>query len=219
MKNILCYGDSNTWGFVPGTLNFKTSYVERYPRDIRWTGLLQQYLGNNYYIIEEGLNGRTTDVDTAGFPGRNGKTYLVPCLYSHAPLDLVILFLGTNDLKAEFNRSAMDIAMGLGALVNIIKESIYGFDMQSPPKVLIIGGPLIVHENFLGANGEKIFAGAVEKGKQLPKVYQQLAEQQQCYYYDVSSYVEFSKIDGVHMDERAHKKFAELIVNQVRNIL
>lgn len=63
MKTILCYGDSNTWGYVPGSLDFKTVYVERYPRTIRWPGLLQQYLGSEYYVVEEGLNGRTTDTE------------------------------------------------------------------------------------------------------------------------------------------------------------
>src|SRR5476651_2205463 len=94
---VLCYGDSNTWGQKPDKSG-------RYPADIRWTGRLQQLLGNGYYIIEEGLGSRTTDLDYDKKSGRNGKIYLIPCLESHNPIDVVVLMLGTNDLKIEFDR-------------------------------------------------------------------------------------------------------------------
>ena len=97
LKNILCYGDSNTWGYIPGSLDFRTMQVKRYEQTVRWTGRLQSLVEGNANIIEEGLNGRTTNIDYKDIPGRNGKTYLLPCLYSHAPLDLVILWLGFND--------------------------------------------------------------------------------------------------------------------------
>ncbi len=135
MKNILCYGDSNTWGFVPGSLNFETYYVERYPYHKRWTGILQKRLGDNYRIIEEGLNGRTTNVDYANEQGRNGKTFLPIALYSHAPLDLAILMLGMNDLKKEFNRSAAEIASATSELIEIIQKSTFGKNMQSAPEI------------------------------------------------------------------------------------
>ena len=98
-RNILCYGDSNTWGFVPIIFDYETNYMARYSFDKRWTGILQKELGNNYRIIEEGLNGRTTNIDYPDVKGRSGTSYLNPCLYSHAPLDLVIIQLGVNDLK------------------------------------------------------------------------------------------------------------------------
>ena len=95
MKNILCFGDSNTWGYVPGTGN-------RYPKQIRWTGLLQNLLGDSFFIIEEGLNGRTTVLDDPTRIAKNGMTYLRPCLDSQAPIDLVVMMLGTNDCKHRF---------------------------------------------------------------------------------------------------------------------
>ena len=97
MWEILCYGDSNTWGYNPST-------KERYDRYERWTGILQFTLGDEYHVIEEGLNGRTTVWDEP-IEGeyKNGKTYLVSCLESHKPLDLVIIMLGTNDLKKRFS--------------------------------------------------------------------------------------------------------------------
>ncbi len=110
MKKILCYGDSNTWGHIPVTGG-------RYGDDVRWTGVLQAALGEGYRVIEEGLNGRTTVHDDP-IEGvyKNGKHYLIPCLESHRPLDLVIMMLGTNDLKMRFSLPPSDIARGVEAL-------------------------------------------------------------------------------------------------------
>ena len=95
MKSILCYGDSNTYGLMPDS-------PDRYPRDVRWTGILQKKLGEDYYVIEEGLSGRTTLWDDPIEEHKNGKKYLLPCLDSQKPVDLVILMLGTNDLINSF---------------------------------------------------------------------------------------------------------------------
>ena len=97
---ILCFGDSNTWGYVPLT-------VDRYPESVRWTGVMAQALGAGFRIIEEGQNGRTTvwDDPLEG-DNKNGLRYLPACLESHHPLDLVIIMLGTNDLKARWNLCA-----------------------------------------------------------------------------------------------------------------
>ena len=105
MKTVLCFGDSNTWGYSPvdGT---------RYPLDIRWTGVLQKSLGVDYRIIEEGLNGRTTFINEDERPLRSGSDVLQIILESHRPLDFVIIMLGTNDLKVEFNLSVEEIAQG-----------------------------------------------------------------------------------------------------------
>ena len=88
---VLCYGDSNTWGRDPHGKGI------RYPVNVRWTGLLQSKLGHDYDIIEEGLGGRTTVIDDPKREGRNGKTYLRPCLETHSPIDVITLMLGTND--------------------------------------------------------------------------------------------------------------------------
>jgi lysophospholipase L1-like esterase len=105
---VLCFGDSNTHG-CPGD---DIDYV-RLPADRRWTGLLQDLLGDGYEVIEEGLNGRTTDVDYEDRPGHNGRPYFVPCLLSHQPLDVVVVMLGSNDLKACFARTPNEIAEAL----------------------------------------------------------------------------------------------------------
>lgn len=101
MKTILCYGDSNTWGFEPVTRN-------RYGRTERWTGILRQELGLDYDVIEEGLNGRTTVWDDPIEGHKNGKEQIIPILKSHQPLDLVTIMLGTNDLKRRFGLGALE---------------------------------------------------------------------------------------------------------------
>ena len=126
MKTVMCYGDSNTWGYNPAT-------QQRYPRDERWTGVLQELLGADYRVIEEGLNGRTTVWDDPIEGYKNGREYLIPCLESQKPLDLVIIMLGTNDLKLRFSLPAYDIAEGAGVLVEIAQKSQAGPDEGAAP--------------------------------------------------------------------------------------
>lgn len=216
--NILCYGDSNTWGYVPQSDH--TLPKARYPRNIRWPGVLQNLLGGKFHIIEEGLNSRTTNLDYALPPDRNGKTYLAPCLYSQAPLDLVILALGGNDTKTYFNRSAKEIKNGLAELVDIIQSSPYGHDMQQAPQVLIITGaiPFAFIEEVVDEQGIKFMQGAVKKSQELIEEYEQLAKEKNCYFLDLSKDILPSKIDGVHYDESAHKRCAEMLSIKIKEL-
>jgi len=93
VKTLVCFGDSNTWGYVPG------SDGERFPREVRWPVRLAAALGPEWEVIAEGLNGRTATFERPDSEGRNGLPYLLPCLQSHAPVDLVVIFLGTNDVN------------------------------------------------------------------------------------------------------------------------
>lgn len=216
MKTILCYGDSNTWGYVPGSFNDKNYYMERYSHRQRWPSILQEILGNNYSVVEEGLNGRTTNVDYKNFPGRNGKTFLPVCLYSHAPLHLVILMLGINDLKAEFKRTSEEVTQGLSELIDIIQASIFGPDMQSPPKVLLIGYPIPLREDGYEDN---IFAGAILRAKQFDQDFKKLAAKTNCFYFNVAPYITLSEIDGIHFDEKSHYTFAHIISGKIKEYL
>ena len=125
MKRILCYGDSNTWGYDPVAR-------DRFDAATRWTRVLAASLGADYEIIEEGLCGRTTIWDDPVTEYRNGRTYLIPCLDTHCPLDLVVLMLGTNDLKSRFSLSAYDIAAGAGVLVDLVQRSEAGRNGRPP---------------------------------------------------------------------------------------
>lgn len=141
MRHILCYGDSNTWGYTPGT-------GERHAPDVRWTGVLRRLLGEGWEVLEEGMNGRTTVFDNPMSPGRNGSVYLLTCLETHKPLDLVILMLGTNDLRFT---DAWGAAEGAAALVkkvrlyNHMEESTHIF--PGKPRILLIA-PILAHADL-----------------------------------------------------------------------
>ena len=152
----MCFGDSNTWGYSPTT-------GQRYPANVRWTGVLQAELGSDYHVIEEGLNGRTTVWEDPIEGDKVGKRHLPVLLQSHAPLDLVVVMLGTNDLKMRFSAHASDIAAGAGLLVDIIMASGAGKDGASPAQCsswlrrLLPGFPRI----------EGMFAGGAEKSLEM----------------------------------------------------
>lgn len=70
MKEILCFGDSNTHGYMPGI-------GTRYPADTRWSGRLGTLLGDGYHVVEEGMDGRTTAFEDEIQPYRSALGYIV----------------------------------------------------------------------------------------------------------------------------------------------
>jgi lysophospholipase L1-like esterase len=199
MKTILCYGDSNTWGYCADN-------AERFGRDVRWTGVLSALLGSEYAVIEEGLNGRTTVFDDPIEIAKNGETYLTPCLDSHAPIDLVIIMLGTNDLKIRFSVCAMDIAGGMEKLIRIIKASESGVDHMSPKILLMCPAPLGKLTDFAD-----MLVGGEEKSRGLAAYYKDIAKRYNCAYLDIGSVTKVTDVDGVHYDEAAHKAIGESV--------
>jgi lysophospholipase L1-like esterase len=150
MASILCFGDSNVWGNIPGSYNLQTGLCQRYNKHQRWTGVLQKELGDNYYVIEEALNGRTTTLDeiTPGRPYKNGLSLLLPCLEAHYPIDIVVFMLGTNDTKTQYNRTVEEISEGMRQLIHTVKASNKG-NNGNPPKVLLIAPqPIIMTEAY-----------------------------------------------------------------------
>jgi lysophospholipase L1-like esterase len=207
MKVVLCYGDSNTWGSTPGS-------GERYPSEVRWTGVLQNGLGTDFRIIEEGLNGRTTVWDDPFGDNRSGKRLLPPLLETHAPIDLVLIMLGTNDLNHVYGLSAYDIARGAGALVEIVNDSLAGPD-GFKPQTLLVAPP---HIGQLPEEVAPAFAGAVEKSKEFSRHYKYFADEMGCFFLDASTVIRSSEIDGVHLDAEAHRKLGEAMAGKVNEI-
>lgn len=199
---ILCYGDSNTWGHS-GTSR------KRYPANARWTGLLQEKLGEKYEVIEEGLCGRTTDLDddSSAFSNKNGLNHLPACLDSQSPLDLVILWLGTNDLKFKFNRSAQDIAQAVDNLIEII---------QTMAKKTILVSPPHVREDKLKSDSN--FVGAGEKSRQLAGFLKEVAEKRDCIFVDIAEYVKPGDADGVHLEAKVHPIVAEVLYKEIKKL-
>jgi len=207
MWEILCYGDSNTWGYNPHTM-------DRYPRDVRWTGVLQRELGLDYHVIEEGLNGRTTVWDDPIEGYKNGREYLIPCLETHKPLDVVVILLGTNDLKHRFSLTAFDIAAGAGVLVDVVQKSQAGRENRAPEVLLIAPPPLGKLSDFT-----QMFQGGVEKSKELGRFYKAVAEEKGCHFLDAGQILVSSEADGVHFDPEGHKALGQAVAQKVREIL
>jgi lysophospholipase L1-like esterase len=184
---ILCFGDSNTWGYAPVS-------AMRYPRDIRWTGVMASQLGSRFNVVEEGQNGRTTvwnDPLEGGY--KNGLTYLPACLESHHPIDLVILMLGTNDLKARFSLTALDIALGAERLVQVIQSSVWGADGRAPAVLLAVPPPVDPKDD-----AAEMFAGAREKSVGLARRYSEVAERCNCRLINVGEIIAVDPADGIH---------------------
>ena len=205
MIEILCYGDSNTWGYEPGT-------GERYAKQERWTGVLQKVLGSEYNVIEEGQSGRTTVWDDPIEGYKNGKSYLPVCLETHKPLDLVIIMLGTNDLKKRFSLPAQDIARGAGVLIDIVKKSDCGRN-ENPPKTLLMSPPPLGKITDLA----EMFEGALEKSKKLSEHYKAIAQEHACEFFNTSSVIRSSDIDGVHLEGKEHLALGRAIAVIVRS--
>jgi lysophospholipase L1-like esterase len=175
---------------------------------------MAQNLGPEYLVIEEGLHGRTTVFDDPIQPGRNGSVYLGPCLESHEPIDLVILLLGTNEMKRYFSLSAYDIAMGAGALVDVILKSDTGYQ-GGPPEVLLVAPPRLGKLGFLA----EMFQGGVGKSEALAGYYRQVAVGCGCHFMDSGAFVKASEADGVHLDASEQVTLGELLAVRVRKIL
>ncbi|MFB5148004.1 SGNH/GDSL hydrolase family protein [Burkholderia orbicola] len=201
-KTVLCYGDSNTHGTRPMT---NPGVLERFDRKDRWTGILAETLGPDWRIVEEGLPARTTVHDDP-IEGRhkNGLSYLRPCLESHLPIDVVILMLGTNDLKTRFSVTPADIAISVSALLAELAACRAG-PAGTSPQVLLMAPAPIVEVGFLG----EIFTGGAAKSRQLAPLYEQVARATGVHYLDVGQIIEVSPVDGVHFAADQHRVLGE----------
>ena len=208
---ILCYGDSNTWGQKPDKSG-------RYPADTRWTGVLQQNLGDDYYVIEEGLSSRTTDLDYSKKPGRNGRSYLIPCIGSHNPINLVILMLGTNDLKIEFNRNAPEVASAVDGLIDDIESNAWN-QQKDAPQILVLS-PILINGS---ARDFKVFYShnyneeSVLKSQQLASELKKVASNRGCHFLDAASTANAGS-DGIHFDEASHPRLGLLLAEYIKQM-
>ena len=207
MKTILCYGDSNTWGAIPETGG-------RLSIHDRWPGVLRDRLGDGYWLIEEGLCGRTSIWMDEVCQYRSGRDYLLPCLDTHSPVDLFIIMLGTNDLKTRLHLPAADIARGVSVLVEMVVKSTFGPGNTSP-EVLVISPPVV-----LEIPGNRVqFADAASRSSQFGALYQDYAKQYGVHFLDAGKHVKSSLVDGIHLDVREHQKLGSKVAEKVKTIL
>jgi lysophospholipase L1-like esterase len=207
MATIVCFGDSNTWGFDPATQT-------RFARDVRWTGVMSRELGPDFHVVEEGLNGRTTVFEDPIEPHRRGSDYLPPCLRSHAPLDLVILALGCNDLKARFGVSAADIAAAMSRLIDLTRQEKVS-PRDEAPKIVIVAPPPLARLSAF-ADG---FAGGAEKSRELGARYATIAEMRGVGFVDAGQFIRCSDLDGIHFEADQHAILGQVLAEAARMVL
>ena len=223
VKVILCYGGSNTRGFIPGSFDEKTWLHRRYPKEKRWTGVLQKNLGSAYEVIEEGLAGRTTNLDELNPNSikfsRNGLKEILTVLDTHYPIDLVIFDLGNNDAKIQFKQPTEKIVEGMQRLVQAVKSCFYG-PQKTVPKILVTAPAPWQRVSGLSAMMAAQYTDeVVAKTKSLPVLYEKMCLQEKVAFFDVSSVVTTSQIDGVHLDEAQHYLLGVEIAKKVARIL
>lgn len=210
IKNVLCYGDSNTYGYMPG-------YGTRYPREIRYPGRLQMLLGDEYNVIEEGCSGRTTLYDDPIDGWKNGMDYLLPCLYSHRPIDIMILMLGSNDLKLTFHLTAEQIAESAGKLVDVVK-SFTAEKQEFVPKIILVSPPEIGkgirNSAFYGAFDEN----SIGESKRFPEFFRKVANQRDCIFFDAAKHIYPSEVDSLHLTPEGHITLAKELAKVVRDL-
>jgi lysophospholipase L1-like esterase len=207
MPVIVAFGDSNTWGYDPATGG-------RYPRAERWPSVLQRELGAQFEVIAEGLNGRTTVHDDPTEPYRSGADALPPCLMSHAPVDLVILALGCNDLKKRFSVSAFDIADGAARLIFLARAYGQGPDGH-PPKILLVAPPPIAKLSDYA----EMFEGGREKSVLLGQRYRDVAERDGVAFLDSGAVIRCSDLDGIHYAADQHELLGRAAAKAARKAL
>jgi len=209
-KRILCFGDSNTWGYIAGDGG-------RYPEDVRWTGVMRRALGEDFEVIEEGYNGRTTVFDDPVEGRLSGIRYFGACLDSQSPLDLVVLMLGTNDLKMRFGVDAWTIAFGFNRYLDALRITPMAGER---PKVLL-AAPILLGEAYKrdplmhGMMGDR----GVERSLEFTPAYRDFAETAGIEFIDASLYGSASDADGLHMAPADHARLGAAMAERVKKIL
>ena len=206
MKKVLCFGDSNTWGY-------KSDTRERYPRNIRWTGILQRELtGMGMEVIEAGMCGRTTVFEDLDCPGRRGMDVFPELVKSLAPLWGMVLMLRTNDCKTEFYATAGQIGAGMEEIVRTAREI-------SPETQILLVSPILLGDEVWTEGLDPSFdAESVEKAKQLKGIYQGIAKRYGTSFLAASDYAYPGPADREHLDADGHRKLAEAIRRKIKEM-
>lgn len=213
VKKIVCFGDSNTYGY-----NAKD--VNRFTETERWTCLLAKHLGEGYHVAEEGLEGRTACFEDPLFEGLCGFSYLYPCLMTHKPVDLLLIMLGTNDVKQRFSCTPENVAKGVERLVQKAIDSKIAF-RDNRPNILLITPPAIEP----GYKGTSVYGEMGEdcdvKSRALAPLYKQVAEMTGCHYLDAGQIpgVEMNPYDFMHLSLGAHSAFAAFLAEKISRLL
>jgi lysophospholipase L1-like esterase len=207
MAVIVAFGDSNTWGHDPAT-------GTRLAPETRWPGAMASALGPAHRVIEEGLGGRTTVFVDPIEPDRRGADYLAPCLRSHAPLDVLIVALGANDMKARFNVSAAEISLGAERLIIMAQAEGVG-PRGAPPRVILVAPPPFAKLTDLA----DMFRGAEPKAREIATRYAEVAERRGVGFVDAGQFIHCSDLDGIHYEADQHILLGRAMAEAVKIVL
>lgn len=212
MKNVLIYGDSLVYGKMPGI-------PTRYPREKNFIGVLERALGNEYQIVDEGLRARTLAGENSFFPERNGLEQFGPIYGSHVPLDLVCLFLGTNDCNRGDTKTEEDVYRAFTSYIEKIALWNKNLSIEIVPKILIIAPPLIRGSEVMKDEGiSKIFSElSGERSEMLALIYEKFSKENGCIFFDASKYCVASDGEGVHLDEVNNMKLGQALAEIIQS--
>ncbi len=210
-KRILCYGDSNTYGYTPSG--------GRYDENTRWPMRLNRELGSGYTVIEEGFNGRTCVFDDPVEGGyKSGVKYLPPCLMTHNPLDAVLLMLGTNDTKRRFGMTPMTIGQAMMQLVHTAK--LYAVNEAGKTSRIIIVSPPPILDNLMQTRHAECFGEqAISVSRGLAAEFRRISKLMRCDFFDAAPYAEPSQLDAVHLTGESHIRLAIALAEKLRTVL
>ena len=204
---LLTFGDSNTYGYKPDGSG-------RFEKEIRWSGILSEKLKGKFHVIEEGLCGRTTVFEDETRIGRKGSDLLPVLLESHEPVGVVLLMLGTNDMKKRNHATAKDIGAGIEILLDQIAESERKSGVKK--RVLLIS-PIHLGENIEAF--DKDFSNeAIAVSYELAREYKKIAQKRKIDFLNAADYVEPSMLDREHFDANSHLKFAEVVYRKLKEM-
>ena len=211
MKQIVFYGDSNTWGHNPETGG------GRYPFDVRFTGLLTARM-TDCHICEEGVCGRTAVAEDALNEFRSGQRYLPCILNTHSPIDLLVIMLGTNDLKPKFALRAGEIGYGVEELLRIVRSPLVWHG--EPVREVLIVSPIEVGAHVTTTDMRFEFdETAAAKSKEMSGVLADVAARWGCHFLDAAKVAQPSAADAIHLDAAGHRAMADALEQKIREIL
>ena len=215
-KHILCLGDSNTHGYCADPADCAGG-GDRFHENERWTCRLQSALGDEYLVLEEGLSGRTTVFQDPLYEGLDALHYLWPCLTSHEPLSLLIIMLGTNDVKQRLGGNAHAIALGMRRLIQKAQTTdCWG---KGKPNILVIA-PLPIDKRMEQSPvADEMGLGAVEKSQELPAHLERMAAENGVHFLNAETLgLEYNHIDFMHLTRESHAKLAAALAEMVREL-
>ncbi len=202
MKKVLCFGDSNTYGYCPGR-------AIRYDKNSRWSGILKQLCDGKFEIIEAGCNNRTAFSDNPAGIDQTGYKVL-PNLLQQNP-DYIILAIGLNDLQYSYAPTLQQVEDGIKLLIRIIKET-------CPCAKIVLAAPSVITTDILHSYFINLFdMDSIEKSKHMPAIYKTIAQSEDCIFIDLNKIAKVSEADGLHYSAEEHQKIAQAMFELLNN--